>query len=508
MSSLFSEETKRKLEMNLLNQLTLSATGSLEAEPQHQIRSRLFSPNDVFLVLYGTTRPQQGNKDVLSTQTTTQSMTTEPRINTACDFCKTMPHGKCPVHRDSTQTPTSKGLPYAIKSLPPACKLCLSNVEGECYGVYANRDIPLGTWIGPYEGRRIRPCYVTPNMDTSHMWEIYEGSTLSHYIDGRDENIASWMRYIRCARHKDEQNLFAFQYNGNIYYRAFKDIPSGTELLVWYDDKYPMYMGIPLGMQVDAVYATNTTTTNQSLHDSSQDDTPQLQQYCRPLNTFSSASSQNSAVYTSSATSAQFSQTRIPLQSYHDPKGPPTNSKNLLPLISTYSALQRRASVDDALSGQRSPALSDLDSSTSNAGNKKVPSPSNELTSWQCQQCHKTFTQRVALQMHVCPCQPTKPYQCGQCSSTFNNSSELRAHVVSHTTERPFKCGFCARTFVGATTLNNHVRTHMGQKPFGCEKCGKTFSQAMQLAKHARESCDCVGGSSGSDSAKSQALTS
>lgn len=40
--------------------------------------------------------------------------------------------------------------------------------------------------------------------------------------------------------------MFAFQYSGNIYYRAFKDIPARTELLVWYDDKYPQYMGIPL----------------------------------------------------------------------------------------------------------------------------------------------------------------------------------------------------------------------------------------------------------------------
>ena len=76
---------------------------------------------------------------------------------------------------------------------------------------------------------------------------------MSHYIDGSDENGSSWMRFIRCARHKGEQNLFAFQYNGNIYYRAFKDIPTGTELLVWYDEKYPMYMGIPLGIQADAV---------------------------------------------------------------------------------------------------------------------------------------------------------------------------------------------------------------------------------------------------------------
>lgn len=171
---------------------------------------------------------------------------------------------------------------------------------------------------------------------------------------------------------------------------------------------------------------------------------------------------------------------------------------------------QKQASVNSALAEQRLSTVSYLESSTSNLGNGKVPSPTSpvsELTSWQCQQCHTTFTQRVALQIHVCPSQPTKPFQCGQCSSTFNNSSELRAHVVSHTTERPFKCGFCSRTFVGATTLNNHVRTHMGQKPFACEKCGKTFSQAIHLAKHAKESCDCVSSPSSSDMVGPQPLT-
>ena len=54
------------------------------------------------------------------------------------------------------------------------------------------------------------------------------------------------MRFIRCARFKEEQNLFAFQYNKEIYYRAFSDIPAGTELLVWYEETYPQYMGIPL----------------------------------------------------------------------------------------------------------------------------------------------------------------------------------------------------------------------------------------------------------------------
>lgn len=168
------------------------------------------------------------------------------------------------------------------------------------------------------------------------------------------------------------------------------------------------------------------------------------------------------------------------------------------PLRATASSLSRRLSTDSNLTDQRSSPISDVESDVSDPGNNLVPVPKSppvgELTTWRCQQCHKTFTQRAALQLHVCPCQPDKPYQCGQCSLAFSNPSHLRAHVLSHSSEKPFKCGFCSRAFVGATTLNNHIRSHMGKKPFGCEKCGKTFSQPGLLARHARNPRECKRG--------------
>lgn len=57
------------------------------------------------------------------------------------------------------------------------------------------------------------------------------------------------MRFIQCARSKDEQNLCVFQYRDDVYYRSFKDITVGEELLVWYDDKYLQHFGIPTGLQ-------------------------------------------------------------------------------------------------------------------------------------------------------------------------------------------------------------------------------------------------------------------
>ena len=46
------------------------------------------------------------------------------------------------------------------------------------------------------------------------------------------------MRYVNCSRVEEEQNMVAYQFHGHIYYRAYKDIAPGIELLVWYGDQY------------------------------------------------------------------------------------------------------------------------------------------------------------------------------------------------------------------------------------------------------------------------------
>ena len=121
----------------------------------------------------------------------------------------------------------------------------------------------------------------------------------------------------------------------------------------------------------------------------------------------------------------------------------------------------------------------------------RPPDSSSTIIVFRCGQCNKTFSQRSALQIHVCPRLAHNPFKCGYCSKAFAQSNELRAHAIIHASEKPFKCGFCARAFAGATTLNNHIRTHTGERPFTCEKCDKTFSQASQLSRHKRFAENC-----------------
>mgnify|MGYP000223526770 CR=1 FL=1 len=74
---------------------------------------------------------------------------------------------------------------------------------------------------------------------------LNEDGTVSHFLDAKDENPRNWMGFVNCARNEQEQNLDVFQYGGNIYYRAVKDIPPDQELLVWYGGTYVQFLGIP-----------------------------------------------------------------------------------------------------------------------------------------------------------------------------------------------------------------------------------------------------------------------
>ena len=60
------------------------------------------------------------------------------------------------------------------------------------------------------------------------------------------------MRYIRCARNQREQNMHMVQYGPNIYYRSFKEINPGEELLVWYENQYEQHFGIPMYIKLSS----------------------------------------------------------------------------------------------------------------------------------------------------------------------------------------------------------------------------------------------------------------
>ncbi|KAK2899237.1 hypothetical protein Q8A67_010655 [Cirrhinus molitorella] len=388
--------------------------------------------------------------------------------NNRCDMCADNRNGECPMHgplhslrrlvgtSSASVTVPPPEVPDWLRDLPREVCLCTSTVPGLGYGICAAQRIPQGTWIGPFQGVPLPLEKVQSGSvrNTRHLWEIYDQEgTLQHFIDGNEPSKSSWMRYIRCARHCGEQNMMVVQYRSCIFYRACADIPRGTELLVWYNDSYTSFFGIPLQCvaQDENLNVPSTVMEAMSRQDS-------LQPFSKSPKSPASLLLPRSMVFPQSPCSRSFS--------LLDKSGHSESS------LGQMSVKNQRVLASPTSTSQLSSEFSDWHL-------------------WKCGQCFKTFTQRILLQMHVCTQNPDRPYQCGHCSQSFSQPSELRNHVVTHSSDRPFKCGYCGRAFAGATTLNNHIRTHTGEKPFKCERCERSFTQATQLSRHQRMPNEC-----------------
>uniref|UniRef100_A0A3Q1EAC9 Putative histone-lysine N-methyltransferase PRDM6 n=1 Tax=Acanthochromis polyacanthus TaxID=80966 RepID=A0A3Q1EAC9_9TELE len=401
-------------------------------------------------------------------------------VNNRCDMCADNRNGECPMHgplhslrrlvgtSGSAAPVTLPDVPDWLRDLPREVCLCTSTVPGLGYGICAAQRIPQGTWIGPFQGVPLLLDKLQSGAvrNTRHLWEIYDAEgTLQHFIDGNDPSKSSWMRYIRCARHCGEQNMMVVQYRSCIFYRACMDIPRGTELLVWYNDSYTSFFGIPLQCVAQDENLNVPATVVEAM--SRQESLQSFSKNGKPSSSSSSSSSSPSAAL---------------MRSMVFPHSPCSRSFSLLDKVGV--GVQSDSGFGQL--GAKNQRILASPTSTS-----QLSSEFSDWHLWKCGQCFKTFTQRILLQMHVCPQNPDRPYQCGHCSQSFSQPSELRNHVVTHSSDRPFKCGYCGRAFAGATTLNNHIRTHTGEKPFKCERCDRSFTQATQLSRHQRLPNEC-----------------
>ena len=93
-------------------------------------------------------------------------------------MCQEIRFGDCPAHgplhavRPSITLPESQKS-YAVSTFPDEVGLCISSIPLAGFGVFARHFIPLGTWIGPYEGLKISiEEGVSRPQQQNFMWEV------------------------------------------------------------------------------------------------------------------------------------------------------------------------------------------------------------------------------------------------------------------------------------------------------------------------------------------------
>ncbi|CAL2052309.1 unnamed protein product [Caenorhabditis brenneri] len=137
-----------------------------------------------------------------------------------------------------TNIPKTQGnqrVPYAIRSTPPEWfRLSSRNtIAGRNQrGIKATRKIPVGLVFGPYLGTTTtdRRCE-----NPHYSWWI-NGKKMT--IDGYDQNISNWLRFVNSPNEETGANIKAIEYQGNIYYITIKVIQEKEEALVWYGPEY------------------------------------------------------------------------------------------------------------------------------------------------------------------------------------------------------------------------------------------------------------------------------
>ncbi|XP_036913619.1 histone-lysine N-methyltransferase PRDM9-like, partial [Sturnira hondurensis] len=420
-----------------------------------------------------------------------------------CEKCQNFFIDSCAVHGPPTFVKDSamdKGHPHrSALTLPPGLRIGPSSIPEAGLGVWNEAaDLPVGLHFGPYEGQ------VTEDEEAAksrYSWLIAKGRNCYEYVDGKDRSWANWMRYVNCARDHEEQNLVAFQYRGQIFYRTCRVIRPGCELLVWFRDEYGQELGSKWGSKWKAELTAGRAEPKPEVHPcpscslavSSQkflgqdmklnhpsqilpgtsarkhlqaeepcpEDQNQQQQHTSTYNCNDKAEGQE-VKERSKPFLKRISQRRVSRPFFQPSKERMTSSSE-----------HERMMEEESHRGQKD-SPEDTDKVYLKVGMPRIVTIK-----------HGGCCQDITDGSHLIRDQKThsgeKPYVCTECGRGFPHKSLLIRHQRTHSGEKPFVCSECGRGFTQQSHLVIHQRTHSGEKPYVCRECGRGFTQQSHL---------------------------
>ncbi|XP_036925467.1 histone-lysine N-methyltransferase PRDM9-like, partial [Sturnira hondurensis] len=453
-----------------------------------------------------------------------------------CEKCQNFFIESCAVHGSPTfvkNCAADKGHPHrSALTLPPGLRIGPSCIPEAGLGVWNQAaDLPVGLHFGPYEG------HITEDEEAAksrYSWLIAKGRNCYEHVDGKDRSWANWMRYVNCARYHEEQNLVAFQYHRQIFFRTCQVIRPGYELLVWYGEEYGQELGSKWGSKWKRELKARRVESKPEVHPwpscslafSSQKFLSQHMQINHPSQILPGTSARKQLQAEEPCPEDQNQQQQhTSMHGWNDKtegQEVKERSKHLLKRISqrriskpffqpskermTSSSAYERMMEEEPRRGQKD--------SPEDTGKFFVKTGMSRITTiehggyWQgftdglhlirgqrthsgekpfiCRECGRGFTQRSVLITHERTHSGEKPYVCRECGRGFTQKSVLVTHQRTHSGEKPYVCRECGRGFTQRSVLIAHERTHSGEKPYVCRECGRGFTQKSVLVTHQR----------------------
>jgi hypothetical protein len=74
--------------------------------------------------------------------------------------------------------------------------------------------------------------------------QVKEGTESEHLVDGGSVESSNYARWINCARHVKEENVWCVECRGKPFYVLSRDVTPGVELLVYYGEAYARQLRI------------------------------------------------------------------------------------------------------------------------------------------------------------------------------------------------------------------------------------------------------------------------
>ena len=113
-----------------------------------------------------------------------------------------------------------------------------SRIRNAGNGLFATVDIPKGTRLGEYTGKKLSHAQLQKLKDRSYVFEV-KTKRRTFYIDGKQStSLLPKMNSAKTFLQMYDVNCYTYQHNERIYFKTARDVKRGEELIRTYGEDY------------------------------------------------------------------------------------------------------------------------------------------------------------------------------------------------------------------------------------------------------------------------------